>query len=389
MKKLLFIVNIIIAIVFTTRLNAQNVFPATGNVGIGTAAPTQKLEVIGGSILTDGAVYSNAWFRSYGASGWYNETYGGGIHMLDNLWVRTYGAKNFYCDQVIRADGGFQVAGLPVIDAGAGWHRTYGDSGWYNGTYEGGLYMIDNTWIRTYNNKAFYSSNTIRTDGELQVGDSGNRRIVKPNGNVGIGILDPVHKLDVIGNAYIRGNMFANYVFAFPQNTIGEGGEIYLAPSNTSLKGYNIDTFYNSFRIFAGNNVRFTIADNGNTGIGTSNPDEKLTVKGKIHAEEIRVDLQVPADYVFEKYYTGTSSLKADYKMPSLSEIEEYTRNHNHLPNVPSAQEINEKGLQVGEITNTLLQKIEEMTLYMIEMKKEIQQLQKENLDLKLNQAQK
>lgn len=52
------------------------------------------------------------------------------------------------------------------------------------------------------------------------------------------------------------------------------------------------------------------VGQDGNVGIGTTSPDQKLSVKGKIHAEEIIVDLSVPADYVFQKYYTGKSELK-------------------------------------------------------------------------------
>lgn len=103
---------------------------------------------------------------------------------------------------------------------------------------------------------------------------------------------------------------------------------------------------------------------NGFIGLGTNDPDERLTVKGKIHAEEVKIDLQVPADYVFQKYYTGRSSLKKEYKLPSLEEVEKYTRENHHLPEIPSAKEIQENGLQLGEMTNLLLQKIEEITIY-------------------------
>jgi hypothetical protein len=54
-------------------------------------------------------IYSYGWFRSYGSTGWYNETYGGGIYMIDTTWVRTYASKNFYCDSYIRAQGSFRV----------------------------------------------------------------------------------------------------------------------------------------------------------------------------------------------------------------------------------------------------------------------------------------
>ncbi|QYS90761.1 hypothetical protein JJC04_12405 [Flavobacterium covae] len=62
--------------------------------------------------------------------------------------------------------------------------------------------------------------------------------------------------------------------------------------------------------------------------------------------------------------------------MPTLAEIEKYTKENNHLPNIPSAKEIQEKGLQIGEMTNLLLQKIEELTLYMIEQQKRIEFLE-------------
>lgn len=114
---------------------------------------------------------------------------------------------------------------------------------------------------------------------------------------------------------------------------------------------------------------------NGFIGLGTNDPDERLTVKGKIHAEEVKIDLQVPADYVFQKYYTGRSSLKEEYKLPSLEEVEKFTKENHHLPEIPSAKEIQENGLQLGEMTNLLLQKIEEMTIYIIEQQKQIEQL--------------
>lgn len=110
---------------------------------------------------------------------------------------------------------------------------------------------------------------------------------------------------------------------------------------------------------------------------GFHSPDSKLTVKGKIHAEEVKVDLNVPGDYVFEKYFDGYSILKPEYTMPTLAEVESFIKTNKHLPEIPSAKEIQENGLHLSEMTNLLLQKIEELTLYTIEQEKRIESLEK------------
>tara|TARA_Y100001001_G_scaffold158355_1_gene177757 strand:+ start:23447 stop:24307 length:861 start_codon:yes stop_codon:yes gene_type:complete len=104
----------------------------------------------------------------------------------------------------------------------------------------------------------------------------------------------------------------------------------------------------------------FFISNNGlgNVGLGTTNPDEKLTVKGNIHAEEIKVDLSVPApDYVFEK----------DYELKSLEDVRDYVNKNGHLPEIPSASEFERDGISVGVMNLMLLKKVEELTLYLID----------------------
>jgi len=111
-----------------------------------------------------------------------------------------------------------------------------------------------------------------------------------------------------------------------------------------------------------------------NVGIGTTIPDQKLTVKGKIHAEEVIVDLNVPvADYVF----------KPTYKLMPLHEVEQFVKINSHLPEIPSATEITKNGLSMGEMQNKLLQKVEELTLYAIQQNKKIETLEKEIKELR------
>ena len=92
----------------------------------------------------------------------------------------------------------------------------------------------------------------------------------------------------------------------------------------------------------------------------TLSPDQKLTVNGTIHAKQISVDLNVPApDYVFEK----------GYKLPPLVDLRNYISINKHLPEVPPATAMAQTDVDVNELNMKLLQKVEELTLYLIEFK--------------------
>jgi len=116
-----------------------------------------------------------------------------------------------------------------------------------------------------------------------------------------------------------------------------------------------------------------------NIGIDSANPDEKLTVNGTIHSNEVKVDLNVPPDYVFEKYYSDYSTVNPNYKMLTLEDIEAYIKINYHLPNIPSAKEIKANGLYIKEMTSLLLQKVEELTLYTLEQENKIKNLENQN----------
>jgi hypothetical protein len=109
------------------------------------------------------------------------------------------------------------------------------------------------------------------------------------------------------------------------------------------------------------------ILQNGNVGIGTTNPTAKLTVAGDILAREVRVSINAGADFVFEP----------DYDLRPLEEVEQFIIENRHLPDIAPANVMVQDGVSVGELQIQLLQKIEELTLYIIEQQKQIEELKK------------
>ena len=168
-------------------------------------------------------------------------------------------------------------------------------------------------------------------------------------------------------NAYHNwGFKFSGWTKSTGENMKSVAYQINGTPVNTDVLS-NIEDF--TPNLSETHSVGNFLVMGNNVGIGTMVPDEKLTVKGKIHTQEVRVDLlgALVPDYVFEN----------DYKLKSLEEIENYIKENKHLPEVPSAQEIEKNGLMLAEMNMTLLKKIEEMTLYMIEQNKKIENLEK------------
>ena len=109
---------------------------------------------------------------------------------------------------------------------------------------------------------------------------------------------------------------------------------------------------------------RMYISGNGNIGIGTDNPTYKLSVNGNVRSKEVVVESGW-ADYVFDN----------KYELRSLDEVEQFIEVNNRLPGIPSAREIQQNGLNVGALQTKMMEKIEELTLYIIQLKKEIDAL--------------
>jgi len=119
-----------------------------------------------------------------------------------------------------------------------------------------------------------------------------------------------------------------------------------------------------------------TLTTAGNVGIGTLTPIEKLSVNGKIRAKEIKVEATNWPDYVFKK----------GFKLRNLEDTEKYIQEYGHLPGIPSAEEVQSNGVDLGSLNTKLLQKIEELTLYLIELHKLSESMQLVNAEKQVNQ---
>lgn len=128
------------------------------------------------------------------------------------------------------------------------------------------------------------------------------------------------------------------------------------------------------FYTYNGNlNEVMRIKSNGFIGIGLTNPNFNLEVNGSIKGTTLHTSTQSWSDFVFEK----------NYKLLTLEEVEQHINKNGHLPEIPSEADVTENGINLGEMDAKLLQKIEELTLYVIEQNKQIQELRKEVLALK------
>ena len=195
--------------------------------------------------------------------------------------------------------------------------------------------------------------------------------IFESGGNVGIGISIPKYRLDV--NGIIKWGESTDFVYSGQDATGGyfeQLGHLNKKDNMRFQTSTNGDeTNYAQVIIDPKNGFSFnTIGSaNGNVGIGVLNPREKLSVNGNIRSKEVKVEAVNWPDYVFEE----------DYKITSLENLEKYIKANKHLPEIPTAREVETNGLELGEMNRALLKKVEELTLYLIEQNKTLFEQQK------------
>ncbi|HYG01941.1 MAG TPA: hypothetical protein VD927_05810 [Chryseosolibacter sp.] len=315
--------------------NPGEIYYNGGNIGIGTSNPEATLHIKGQlKFPTAGATMGS----SAGIIGYASD------FLYDDAYLNTYGF------------------GFHGYDDGNGTHGI-------------------NAYVSAYYGIDFFTGKVSRLR-------------INRNGKVGIGTNDPQQALHVKGRMYLEGTE------AYPD---GKNKTYFHWKGHSLIMGTEVDKYahnrieikpggstsgplYSYFELFSSpapnthelkmrlSSEGVSFINSGKVGIGTSTPDQLLTVKGKIHSEEVIVDLNVPGpDYVFEP----------DYNLPSLDSIETYIKANKHLPEVPSAKEMEANGISLSEMNMVLLKKVEELTLHLIEQNKMMVEQQKEINSLK------
>lgn len=227
------------------------------------------------------------------------------------------------------------------------------------------------------------------------------RLIINQGGNVGIGITTPLYKMDLYdATATNRTMIIRRGAQGYEDNMVSSFGTPYLSIGGQEFKTGSIQSIGLGYSeagvkqpaeigflttntaentsgdiVFANRNGQsntapqevMRITSNAKVGIGTTTPSEKLSVNGNIKAQKVIVTQSGWPDFVFHP----------SYDLKPLHEVAQFIKKNLHLPGIPSAKEVDEGGISLGDNQALLLKKIEELTLYIIDMKREIEELKK------------
>lgn len=335
----------------------------SGNMGIGTLTPARKLDVVGNANIST------------------TLNVGGVSTLMGNVGIgKTNPAKRLDVSGDATISNSFNVGGVSTLMGNVGIGKS-------NPTFK--LDVVGNTNIST----------TLNVGGVSTL-----------MGNVGVGIASPVKKLDVRGDVYLSGNVGIGTtapaskldvngtieseldISVGRDNTIatGYGKRLLLkgVSNNTDemwLAKYNISSDKTELRIVLGDDrgdnlvvgshdyvqqriwvPAVVLSAAGKVGINTEKLTDALTVKGNVRAVSYITDVNAGADFVFEE----------DYDLPDLESVEEFINTNKHLPDIPAEKEMISEGLNMSEFQIKLLQKIEELTLYVIAQDKKIKKLE-------------
>ena len=196
------------------------------------------------------------------------------------------------------------------------------------------------------------------------------------NGNIGVGIVTPAQKLSLNGTMgfYSGSDDYGGRMFS-------DVNDLHIRAKTGTLNGIRgnliLQTPDPRLSEFAGNigigvdspKAKLHIASNVMIGSGSPASGYILSINGKVISEEVRVELDGDwPDYVFHN----------SYKLTSLQQLEKFITSNKHLPNIPAASQVTKEGFDLGDMNRRLLEKIEELTLYIIQQEKKLNSLQQQ-----------
>lgn len=322
-----------------------NIYYTAGNVGIGTTNPQERFHVAsGGSMRLDN---QGRYFitRSNVTSEMFTATNGQGSGWMINA---TYG-------------GSGNPQGNSTFSIDPGQHNTAAGYLDFDGNSKNWSFNLSAT-STGIGNSVSWKRVAFFDDSEITLSPTGSSTHfnIRSNGNVGIGTDNATRLLHVKGST-------TDVVSAF--ESTDSGTQIVLTDNSGSLRFGTLSN--GAFALSIGGDASSTTGANvteamrvtsvGNVGIGTTTPGNELEVNGTARAKEVIVEATGWPDYVFSP----------EYELWTLAEIEAHIKTNGHLPEVPTAKEVEEEGQHLGEMQQLLLKKIEEMTLHLIELKKE------------------
>ncbi len=355
------------------------------NVGIGNNTPLQKLHVSGITRIDGVSPTGNAIINMHGLTS-NDQCFIYFYNSLSSSQPSAYFGYSGPSDYSVWSNGStsayLKTEGLGISNSSplTKLHITGGqDAGFgvnQNGYAMFGLANSSNLIIDA--NEIMARNNGRKTDLYLQ-NDSGNvilcannEGIVGVGSSIGVGTTAPFSKLHIVGgqDAGLSNNTGNGYLMlgsGTGSNLVIDNNEI--IARNNAVSGASVDLF---LQHDAGN-VILCGNEQGGVGIGitagTSIPlGYMLAVDGKIISEEIKVQLSGSwPDYVFDK----------KYELRPLEELRKYIAANKHLPNIPSAAEVEKNGIEVGDMQRKMMEKIEELTLYVLELQNQVNELKK------------
>lgn len=361
--------------------------PGTSNFFVGQSAGNANTTGYGNSAFGDKALYSNTSGTlnvAIGPSALYSNTTGFGIVAVGDSALQVSTSS-------LNVAVGSKALGRTTIGSGnsaLGYRALRSNITGNKNTSIG--YFADVLSSALTNATAIGAYAQVHTSNSLILGSVTGINGATATVNVGIGTNAPTQRLHVVGSQLLDGNLtfatsaesiqFANpgttpapMMYMFASGTINTPRMVLGHSPSYPNWGLQYTDNTDQFDFLASGISKMTVnLASGNVGIGVASPVYRLEVCGTIRAREVRVETGW-CDYVFEK----------DYKLRSIEELEKFVNDNKHLPGIAPASEVEKDGLKVGEMNKAMMEKIEELSLYVIQLNKENKKLQAEINTLK------